>query len=215
MSNTVSLEVVQAQAKALGIEFHHRAGAEKIAGLVASHLATNPQDIMKLMPTDTEIAQTDLDVAHNFDQKEEEIGTRAEGAPPPVKPMTSLEFRKIEEANRVKNIGALKRVRITCMNPAKREWLGEIISVGSAKHGTYKKFVPFNGEPYHVPQIIYDVLKERHCTLYRTEKNVDGRGGSRRVGYQAKEFAIDDLPPLTKAELEQLREKQQMAKAGL
>jgi len=209
---TVSLEVVQAQAKALGIDFHHRAGAEKIAGLVAAHLAANPQDAAKLMPKEETTPPVQ---EYGSAEPEAKVPTRAAGDPPPVTPLTSTEFRKTKEADRVKGLGALRRVRIQCMNPAKREWPGEIISVGSAKHGTFKKFIPFNGEPYHVPQIIYDVLKERQCTLFKTERNADGRGGTRRVGYQAPEFAIQDLPPLTKEELEHLREKQQLAKAGL
>lgn len=214
MTDTVSLNVVQAQADVLGIDYHHRAGAEKIAGLVAAHLAANPQDALKLVPAET-LVDPELPPEHNDldDSFIEQPETKADGAPCPVKPMTPVEFRQTEEGNRVKGIGALRRVQISCMNPMKREWPGEIISVGSAKHGTFKKFVPFTGVPYHIPQIIYDALKERQCTLYRTER--DERGNSRRVGYQTKEFNIVDLPPLTKEELEKLRKKQQLAKAGL
>jgi hypothetical protein len=218
--STVSIEVVQAQANALGIPYHHRAGAEKIAGLVAAHLAAHPEDAKKLMPDvdDNHSPDEGIDYEQALEASEKvepEAPSRKNGDEPPVKPMTAVEYRRIAEKDRVKNIAALRRVRITCMNPAKREWPGEIISVGSGKHGTFKKYIPFNGEPYHIPQIIYDVLKERQCTLYRTEKMKDGRGGSHRVGYQAPEFAIADLPPLTKKELEELRDKQQMAKAGL
>jgi len=216
MPNTVNLNVVQAQANALGISYHHRAGAEKISGLVVAHLAANPQDAVKLVPDPAveEKPLSDGAFVKSIDVPVDQP-LKSKGDPCPVTPLTSKEYHKHEEKGRVKKIGALKRVIIQCLNPAKREQPGEIISVGSARHGTYKKFIPFNNEPYHIPQIIYDELKERKCTLYRTEKMEDGRGGSRRVGYLTDEFSIVDLPPLTEEEIEKLREKQQLAKAGL
>jgi hypothetical protein len=220
---TVTLDTVRNQADKLGIEYHHRAGADKIAGMVANHLAMHPQDALKLVPSATEEdvrgvqqparVESSLVKPDDFEKITPKVGTRKDGAPCPVKPLTTEQFHKTEEGKRVKSIGALKRVQIQCMNPIKREWPGEIISVGSARHGTFKKYIPFDGQPYHIPQIIYDVLKDRNCTFYRTEK--DARGNQHRVAYQGKEFNVVDLPPLTKKELEQLREKQQMAKAGL
>lgn len=216
--DTVDINVVKEQAAKLGLSYHHKANAKTIASLVVAHLATNPADAIKLAPQSSE---TNIDAAvtaapvkpDDFEKMNEKTPTKADGAPCPVTPMSIKEFRKTEEGQRVKGIGALKRCLIQCMNPAKREWPGETISVGSAKHGTFKKFIPFNGEPYHVPKIIYDHLKERQCTVYRTEK--DHRGNDRRVGHLINEFNIADLPDLTPVELEELRTKQQMAKAGL
>ena len=102
-----------------------------------------------------------------------------------------------------------------CMNPMKKEWAGELLSVGSAKHGTFKKFIPFDGEPYHIPKIIYDMMKERECTIFSTVKQKDGRGGDIRKGKLAPAYNIVDLEPLTSAELEKLADKQALAKAGL
>lgn len=210
------LKTVRAQADKLGIEYHHRAGAEKIAGLVAAHLSEHPEDALKLAgeAAAAQVAQEEVKV-NEGDIPQPNQPLKRNDDEPPVKPLKATEYRQKAAAERAKQIGALRRVRITCMNPAKREWPGEIISVGSAKFGTFKKYIPFNGEPYHIPQIIYDVLKERKCTLYRTVRNGDRRGGTRREGYQAAEFNIQDLPPLTPKELEELRDKQQMAKAGL
>jgi hypothetical protein len=220
--DTVDINVVKSQADILGITYHHRANANTIAGMVAAHLAAHPQDALRLVPSATEedvrgVQQPAAMEDPSKPDKDEEITTKqvtkADGAPCPVKPLSAKDFARTAEADRVKGINALKRCIIQCMNPAKREWPGETISVGSAKHGTYKKHIPFNSEPYHVPKIIYDVLKERKCTVYRTEKAA--HGNERRVGYLINEFNIVDLPPLTRAELEELRTKQQMAKAGL
>lgn len=223
--DTVDLKTVREQADKLGITYHHKAGAPKIAAMVAAHLAENPADALKLYEGGLEIAESGVSEVTvdpeapikdtDFEKMHPKGNTRADGAECPVKPLNAAEFRKTQVGDRVKGIKALRRVRIQCMNPAKREWPGEIISVGSAKHGTYKKFIPFDGEPYHIPQIIYDVLKEKKCTLFRTVRNHDGRGGTKREGYLADEFAIQDLPPLTREELEELAEKQALAKAGL
>ena len=86
-------------------------------------------------------------------------------APPPAADLalTPEEFARRKAAEAKLNAGKLVRCRITCMNPNKKNWTGEIISVGSAKVGTFKKFIPFNSdEPYHVPLIIYNYLKERN-----------------------------------------------------
>lgn len=105
---------------------------------------------------------------------------------------------------------ALIRVRVTCMNPNKREWEGEIFSVGNAAVGTHKKFIPFNTpDGWHIPKIIYDQLIARECQIFVTKK--DARGRSVRVGKLIKEFAVEVLPPLTQEELDELARRQAMA----
>lgn len=211
MSDTLNIETVRAQADKLGISYHHRAGAEKIAGLVAAHLASNPADAVKLAG-DAVPAAEEAAPAVRDDQP---LRSKGDPAPPHLtRAQAQANMRKNHEQVMGRaSVEALRRVRIQCMNPAKREWPGEIISVGNSKHGTFKKFIPFNGEPYHIPQIIYDALKDRKCTLFRTVR--DERGNEKREGYLADEFSIQDLPPLTDKELDELRAKQRMAKNGL
>ena len=106
----------------------------------------------------------------------------------------------------------LVRIRLTCLNPAKKEWEGEIITVGNSLIGSVKKFVPFNADDgWHVPHVIYQQLKERQCQIFQTA--TDARGNKVRKGKLIKEFAIEVLPPLTKEELEELARRQAMAKA--
>lgn len=115
-----------------------------------------------------------------------------------------LKARKRREAN------ALIRIRVSCMNPNKKEWDGEIITTGNTNTGTIKKFVPFNSdEGYHVPHMIYEQLLQRQCQVFVTVK--DNRGNKVRKGKLIKEFAIEVLPPLTEKELKELAQRQAMA----
>ena len=123
--------------------------------------------------------------------------------------MTQKEYQDFEFKHRKSNAAKLVRVRVTCMNPAKKEWDGEIISVGSAKIGTFKKFVKFNTEDgWHIPNIIFEYLKERKCSIFYTEK--DHLGQKVRKAKLVNEFNIEVLPPLTKDELKALAQRQAM-----
>jgi hypothetical protein len=108
----------------------------------------------------------------------------------------------------------LIRVRITNLDPKKKDLPGEIVTVGNEFIGTIRKYVPF-GEAtdggYHIPFCIYTQLEERKFLSITVKKGPDGREAvSHR---QAKEFAIEVLPQLTQAELNQLAAAQ--AAAGL
>ena len=118
-----------------------------------------------------------------------------------------------QKRNRLKKEAlALVRIRLTCMNPAKAEWEGEIFTIGNARVGSVKKFVPFNADDgWHVPAIILQQLQERQCQVFVSAK--DARGNNVRRGKLIKEFAIEILPPLTKTELEELARRQAMSKA--
>ena len=115
---------------------------------------------------------------------------------------------------RLRNEAAkLVRIRLTCMNPNKKEWDGEIITAGNAAVGTFKKFVPFHSadDGWHVPNIIYKQLAQRECQIFVT--TTDGAGNKIRKGKLIKEFAIEVLPDLTEEELAELARRQAMAKA--
>ena len=104
----------------------------------------------------------------------------------------------------------LIRIRLQCMNPAKKEWEGEIISVGNSVVGTVKKYIPFNAdEGWHVPRILLDTLQDRQCQVFTTVKSKNGINV--RKGKLIKEFAIEILPPLTQDELKELAQRQAMS----
>lgn len=98
-----------------------------------------------------------------------------------------------------------KRVRITCMNPNKREHQGELFTVSNNFVGTFKKFVPFD-TPWHVPDIILKQIRSREYQTFVTKKAPNG--AKIRVGKLVKEFAIEELPPLTEEELKDLAAQQ-------
>lgn len=103
-------------------------------------------------------------------------------------------------------------IRLTCMNPAKKEWEGEIISTGNSVVGSFTKFVPFNADNgWHVPRIIYEQLAQRQCQIFTSSR--DERGNTIRKNKLIKEFAIEVLPPMTLEELEELARRQAMAKS--
>ena len=111
----------------------------------------------------------------------------------------------IREANK------LVRVRITCMNPAKKEWEGEIITVSNSVIGTIRKYIPFNADDgWHVPQAILNMLNERMCQVFNSVP--DGKGNMVRKGKLVKEFSIEVLPDLTPSELYDLAQRQSMSK---
>ena len=118
-----------------------------------------------------------------------------------------------QKRNRMKREAlALVRVRITCMNPAKAEWEGEIVTAGNSLIGSVKKFVPFNADDgWHIPNILLQQLRERQCQIFHTV--TDPRGNKVRKGKLIKEFAIEVLPPLTPEELAELARRQAMSKA--
>lgn len=122
---------------------------------------------------------------------------------------------KAESAKRAdlqKKANELVRIRVTCMNPAKKEWEGEIFTVGNAAVGTLKKYVPFNAEEgWHVPRMILEQMQERQCQIFTASK--DMRGNNIRKAKLIKEFAIEILPPLTEEELKDLAQRQMMAKS--
>jgi hypothetical protein len=111
---------------------------------------------------------------------------------------------------------ALVRVNITCMNPAKKEWDGEIIAVGNASIPTQKKFIPFNTpDGYHIPYIMYEMLKERECPIFYNDRVKTSFGVQTvRKMRRIKEFAIQVLDPLTPTELKELA-RVQAAAAGM
>ena len=192
------LAEVQAQCKLLGLEFHHRNNVDTLKAQIGAYLLKNPAKAGLLL-----------------DGEELVNGAKQWPIDKNAKALTPEEYAEFLGPVTRKTVGALRRVKIMCMNPQKREWLGEIISVGSAKWGTFKKFIPFDGQPYHIPQIMYDMLKERKCTVFHTEKQKEGRGGDIRKGRLIPEFNIVDLPPLTEKELKTLADQQALAAAGL
>ena len=98
------------------------------------------------------------------------------------------------------------------MNPAKKEWEGEIFSCGNTTVGSFTKYVPFNADDgWHVPEMIYKMIRDRQCQVFYTV--TDDKGNKIRRGKLIREFAVEKLPPLTPEELHELAQRQAMSKS--
>jgi hypothetical protein len=106
----------------------------------------------------------------------------------------------IDEANR------LIRVRISTVNPSKKEYQGETFLVSNKYIGTVRKFVLFD-QPFHAENVLVEDIKNRFYNQFIT---VPGRNGmpDRRTSKQTKEFVVEVLPPLTQDELDELARQQ-------
>lgn len=104
-----------------------------------------------------------------------------------------------------RNAEKLTRIRVTCMNPQKAGMDGEIIVAGNRVIGTHKKFVPYGEKGaagWHVTQPILKALKRKKYLQIRTKTNQRGQ-----IDYETRwvpEYAVEILPPLTKAEMDRL-----------
>jgi hypothetical protein len=120
--------------------------------------------------------------------------------------LTKQELFNATRAQLMKDEMKLIRVRITNMDPKKKDLHGEVISVGNKYIGTVKKFIPFGettDDGYHIPKILLDELQDRKFQDIRTVK--DKRTGTPSVSSRwVREFAIEILPPLTAEELRDL-----------
>ena len=106
----------------------------------------------------------------------------------------------------------LIRLRITNMDPKKKDLPGEIFTVANEYLGTVCKYIPFGSvtdDGYHVPYCIYNMMKSRKFLNIRTTK---GANGQPKIEHGwAHEFALEVLPPLTRNDLVKLANAQAAA----
>ncbi len=108
----------------------------------------------------------------------------------------------------------LIRVKVSCLNPNKRQWPGQLITVANTTLGRWKKYIPFNNEAgYHIPMAIYNKLVASEHQIFYTVKGRNGKPDMKR-GKLVKEFNVEVLPPLTTKELEALATQQALRSAG-
>lgn len=189
---TKELQEVRTKADSLGIKYHHRSGATKIQILIDQHLV-KAYNTPNEAPIQDPVAPV---IVHKLPVQQ-------------VVPMTQEHFNRQRAADARRTVGKLVRFRCQNMNPNKKDWPGEILSAGSAKLGTFKKFIPFDGEPYHVPLIIFNVMKDKMCSIFSNSKNA--RGHNVRTSRLIHEYSIEELPPLTQKELKELKGQQALA----
>lgn len=130
----------------------------------------------------------------NDQPKEDPVST---GEVPITKELSS----SAKLAAKRKAASKLVRVIITSFDPNKKEWQGEFFSVGNAKIGQFKKFIPY-GVEWHIPTIMLNLIEDKKMQTFYTVK--DGRGKNIRKSKLIKAYGIDYLDPLTSEELAEL-----------
>lgn len=181
-NNGEELAALKMRAKLMGLSFSNNVGLETLRERVRARLdgeadKTEPADPNEVNP---------LDPLAN--------------ATGPTGKKLNVRQRLIAEQTR------LIRIRVTCMNPNKKDLRGEFFTVANEFIGTVRKFVPFGDateDGYHVPYCIYRMLESRKFVNITTTK--DRRTGLPVVKSQdSREFAIEVLPQLTPQELKDL-----------
>ena len=122
-------------------------------------------------------------------------------------PVTAQETEAQKRANQIAEFTRLIRVRITCMDPNKKNWPGEYFTVSNGVIGTIKRFVPYNNtDGWHIEKIIYDHLINVRRMEFKEYPGPKGRKIKRPV--QVPAFAIEVLDPLTPEQIQELARKQ-------
>jgi hypothetical protein len=122
--------------------------------------------------------------------------------------LTHAEQRAIVRAKAMR----LHRVRITNLDPNDAALPGAIKTVYNKFCGKVSKYIPFGEENelgYHVPEILLNSMREER---YPMRKEIKQRGQSFGVKQYKTvlmpRFAIEELPPLSKEEVESLAKDQ-------
>jgi hypothetical protein len=210
------LELLQKRAAALNITIDGRWGVEKLREVVAAALADKPAVTPAPAPV---AAPAVVAVAKPVEEDDGEI--KSPVAPtlmPSLAAATAAALAPEELAaetegqkkNRLRREAqALVRVRVSCMNPTKKNMKGELMCVSNKNFGTIQRFIPFNRD-WHIEKVLFDALSEREYMVFDREKT--GRANIEVVTPRCvPEFNIAVLPPLTKGELKDLGQRQAMA----
>lgn len=197
------LDLLKQRATLMGITFSNNIGEETLRQRIADKQAE--------LDAAASGAENTGEEGDTVQQEQGEVNALKAGASPKEevtteRPLTLREQIRLEQMR-------LVRVRITCLDPKKKDLPGEILTVANEYLGTVRKFIPFGevtDDGYHIPYCLYKMLDARKFLNIRTFK--DRRTGTVRVesGY-VKEFALEVLDPLTPAELAKLATAQKAA----
>lgn len=181
------LVVLKQRADLMGVQYHPNISVEKLKARINAKLNDEPE------------LQEELDTLLPVNDSEPKLFQ--------FKPET-----KLERENRLrKEATRLVRIRVTCMNPNKKDWDGEVFTVSNSVVGTHRKYVPFNAEEgWHVPSIIFEYIKDKQFVHHYVEKK-EGKEINRHK--LVKEFAVEILDPLTEEELKDLAQRQALARS--
>lgn len=219
----MELQFLKETADKLGFTYHHNVGADKLYKQLDDYclesLGCSLDDYLK-GNEQSPVKEEKTSENQNMSDSEKVEEPKAKATPKPanndVEMLKNLTFseaaKKEAEAHKqtvFKRAMKLIRCTISCNNPNKRNFQGEIFSARNSMINEVKKFVPFN-TPTHIPTILFNMIKEKQLQTFYTEK-VNGNP-IKRVKL-VPEYNIQELPPLTTEEYNAIRQKQ-LAEGG-
>ena len=187
------LTLLKERAKVMGIPFSNNISLETLRKRVADKMEGKDE------APEVNALTGDPEIAH------------AMAAKPLNQKANEVALRKLMYAKQMR----LVRVRITNMDPKKKDLPGEIWTVANEYLGTVRKFVPYGEQAddgFHIPYCLYRLLDSKRFLHIRDVKDRT-TGIVRQDKVWAKEFSLDVLPTLTQGELDRLAAAQ--AAAGL
>ena len=199
IENMPSLEELHTIAKMEGIKHHPNIGQAKLYHKIKAFkehgLVPDPDDIEKA----TSVDDTKL---LKVKEAEERLATGLDSS----SILLQQQSKQVNTMRERARASAMKRVIVTCMNPIKGDYRGEIFKARNHFSGAVTRFIGYSGEPQHVEQILLNVLKEKVFQTFVTKE--DTRGNKYRAGVQRPEYTIVYLDNLTKKEVTELVEAQ-------
>lgn len=176
------IEMLKERATQLGITYSPNIGEETLSRKIQAHLEGQNAE-------------------EKIQEKEQEV----------EQPSTNL---TVDQKRALKRKEAMKLVRVVVhpMDPLRSQLEGEIITGGNSVVGTVSKYVPFNNENgYYIPQILFNILKDRKYLAHYTV--TDSKGNEINRHRLAPAFNIVTLPDLSEKELARLAADQR-ARSG-
>lgn len=173
----------------------------------------------------TDLPKTDGDLNFLGSTDEDELPIQEAVKPekpkgPSLAELLEMDASKIEDKQLRRQVVRAKamrlhRVRITNLNPSDAQLSGAIVTVMNQYTGKVSKYVPFGDESengYHIPEILLNHLKSQKFAL-RSEIKGGQFGVKKYKTKMINKFAIEELPMLSKGELEDLADHQRASHA--
>ena len=187
------LALLKERAKQMGIPFSNNISLETLRKRISDKMEGKEEPEVNPLTGDAEIAAI-TSAPVKLDAKQ-----------------NALALRKMMQREQMK----LVRVRITNMDPKKKDLPGEIWTVSNEYLGNVRKMIPYGEQTddgFHIPYCLFRLLQSKRFLHIRTVKD-RVTGVERQEKQWVKEFSLDVLPDLTKEELARLAAAQ--AAAGL
>ena len=216
----MELEQLKDIAAKVGYKYHHMTGAAKLEeGLRAYciEIGTSLEEVAsELGNTENTSTSENVEVAEDTAPIEEtpivepKLPSK-ETSVDMVEKLSKMTFAQAEKEiskkvtdNRAKEAMRLIRCIVTCNNKNKTSYTGEIFCARNAVVPEVKKFIPF-GVPTHIPQILFNMIKEKQYQQFKTRKV---NGNTVKESFMVAEYNIQLLDPITAEEFNAIKQKQ-------